>query len=235
MATLAILPVKNFDSAKQRLAAEMPPGVRRALAQAMCADVLLALRRSQRVDAVVVVSGELDASALASGHSVEVIDDPDDAGQSAAARRGIARAVERGFERVVLVPGDCPALDPGELDALLERAEGLEKTVVIVPDRHGAGTNALVLAPPAIIDTAFGVGSFARHRDRARAAGVDPVVDEVPSLGLDVDTPEDMAVLREALGTARTVAPNTRGMLRQLDRSEGRGPAGAQPRATAHG
>jgi len=235
VATLAILPVKSFDAAKQRLAAGLPPGVRRALAQAMCADVLLALRRSERVDAVVVVSRERDATALASGHSVEVVDDPEDAGQSAAAQRGIARATERGFERVVLVAGDCPALDPSELDALLERAEGSERTVVIVPDRHGTGTNALVLAPPAVIDTAFGVGSFARHRDRGRAAGLEPVVDAVPSIGLDVDTPEDLAALRDALGSARTVAPNTRGMLSQLDRSEGRAPAAAQARAPAHG
>jgi 2-phospho-L-lactate guanylyltransferase len=225
--TLAILPVKSFDAAKQRLAAELPPGVRRALAQAMCADVLLALRRARRVDEIVVVSGELDAGALASGHAVEMVDDPHDDGQSAAARLGIARAVERGFERVVLVPGDCPAVDPGELDTMLAHADSTERVVVIVPDRHGTGTNALLLAPPQIIDPAFGAGSFARHRDRARAAGLEPIVDELPSLGLDVDTPEDLAALRAALEATRTAAPNTRGMLRQLERSERRAPAPA--------
>ncbi len=231
MATLAILPVKSFGAAKQRLADEVPAGIRRALAQAMCADVLLALRRARRVDEVVVVTGELDATALAAGHGIEVVDDPHDRGQSAAAALGLARAVERGFERALLVPGDCPAIDPAELDALLGGASEHEPAVVIVPDRHGTGTNALVLSPPQVIEPGFGEGSFARHRDRAQAAGLAPAVAKVTSLGLDVDTPDDLAALRGALDGARTIAPNTRGMLRQLDRSESSG--GGQRRAVA--
>src|SRR5438874_2813854 len=145
MPTLAVLPIKSFDSAKQRLADTFPAGVRRALAQAMCADVLLALRRSEGVDDVIVVTGEMDATALASGHGVEVVDDSDERGQSAAAERGLARAAERGAGRVLLVPGDCPLLDPRELDALLALEAPGERSVVIVPDRHGTGTNALLL------------------------------------------------------------------------------------------
>lgn len=228
MATLAILPVKNFDLAKQRLADEIPRGVRRALAQAMCADVLLALRRASRVDAIVVVSGELDATAIAAGHGIEVVDDPDDAGQSAAAGRGISRALERGIDRVVLVPGDTPALDPAELDALLDRTAQGGRSVVIVPDRHGTGTNGLVLSPPDVIEPAFGEGSFERHRRRAEEAGVEPLVEELASLGLDVDTPDDLVALRASLEGARIVAPNMRGMLRQLDHSEAP-PARAEP------
>ena len=73
-----------------------------------------------------------------------IVHDPVEAGQSAAAARGIEAALERGAERVLLVPGDCPALDPGEVSALL----ALRADVVIVPDRHGTGTNSLLLTPP---------------------------------------------------------------------------------------
>ena len=79
-----------------------------------------------------------------------------EAGQSAAVLLGIAAAVA---DRVLLVPGDCPSLDPGEVSALLARTE----PVVIVPDRHGQGTNALLLTPPDVMAPAFGEGSFARH------------------------------------------------------------------------
>src|SRR5918992_1319244 len=72
-------------------------------------------------------------------------------------------------ERALLVPGDCPALDPDELDALLRGFGGAD--VVIVPDRHGSGTNALLLTPPTVIAPAFGPGSFARHAARAAGAG----------------------------------------------------------------
>lgn len=221
MPTLAVLPIKSFDQAKQRLADYMPAGNRRALAQAMCADVLLALRRAKSVDDVIVVSGELNATALASGHGVEVVDDPEEAGQSVAAERGLARAVERGADRVLLVPGDCPSLDPSDIDALLAKAPGLAPSVIIVPDRHGTGTNCLLLSPPGVIAPAFGEGSFERHRERAEAAGVEVIVEEVPSLLLDVDTPEDLDALRAALEGSRGVAPNTVGMLRQLARSAG--------------
>ena len=71
--------------------------------------------------------------------------------------------------------------------------------MVIVPDRHGAGTNALLLSPPDVIEPSFGPGSFARHAARAHAAGTTVRVAEVRSLGLDVDTPDDLHALHEAL------------------------------------
>ena len=63
--------------------------------------------------------------------------------------------------------------------------------MVIVPDRHGAGTNALLLSPPDIVDFAFGPGSRQTHADRARRAGAVLVELDGP-LALDIDTPEDL-------------------------------------------
>jgi 2-phospho-L-lactate/phosphoenolpyruvate guanylyltransferase len=200
MRTAAILPVKSFGRAKQRLGAAFPDRPR--LAGAMLADVLEALGRADGLDDLIVVSAERVDGAF-------VVHDPVEAGQSAAAALGIAAAVERGAERVLLVPGDCPTLDPDELRALLAHDED----VVIVPDRHGAGTNALLLAPPDAIAPAFGPGSFARHAALARAAGARVKVCELRSLGLDVDTPDDLAALRRALAERPQDAPRTRALL----------------------
>jgi 2-phospho-L-lactate guanylyltransferase len=136
-----------------------------------------------------------------------VIHDPDEAGQSAAAERGIEAALALGAERVLLVPGDCPALDPAEVGGLLADPQ---PGTVIVPDRHGTGTNALLLAPPTAIAPAFGPGSFARHR---ALAGEAARVAELPSLGLDVDTPGDLAALRAALAARPGGAARTRALL----------------------
>ena len=122
-------------------------------------------------------------------------------------------AVARGAARVLLVPGDCPALDPHELDELLAAAE---PGVVIVPDRHGSGTNALLLDPPTVVTPAFGPGSFARHAALAAAAGATVRVGRLPSLELDVDTPGDLAALRAALGAGRGGALRTRALLGRL-------------------
>ena len=91
--------------------------------------------------------------------------------------------------------------------------------VVIVPDRHGTGTNALVLAPPDCFEPSFGEGSFNRHLNHAKGAGLVHRAEGVPSLAHDVDTPEDLAALSDAVEGARTIAPRTRGALRQLERS----------------
>jgi 2-phospho-L-lactate guanylyltransferase len=217
MSTLAILPVKSFGDAKQRLAPALGAGSRQALAQAMFCDVLASLRRVPILDYVVVVTADPVAEAAARGERVEVLRDTEQSGQSAAAIIGIRRALADGLERALLVPGDTPLLDPGEVAALLRRGD----PVTIVPDRHGTGTNALLLAPPDAIEPSFGPGSRERHEAAARAAGVEPVVDKVPTLMLDVDTGDDLAALEAALAERRGHAPSTRGALRQLNRSRG--------------
>jgi 2-phospho-L-lactate/phosphoenolpyruvate guanylyltransferase len=218
MSTIAILPVKSFGAAKQRLSPALGAGSRQALAQAMFLDVLASLRRVPGLDSVVVVTADEVAESAALGERVQVLRDTDQAGQSAAAMIGIAYAQTRGFERVLLVPGDTPLLDPGEVAGLLRR--GLEDGLgaVIVPDRHGEGTNALLLSPPDAIEPSFGPGSLARHTAAAATAGVSCSVDHVPTLALDIDTGQDLELLSATLEGRRGQAPSTRGALRQLDR-----------------
>lgn len=214
MSTYAILPVKRFERAKQRLGGTLSDGSRWALAEAMVTDVLVALRRAASVDHVIVVTCEPRAESLAIGWGADVIADPQERSHSDAATIGIRAAIERGATRVLLVPGDCPSLNPREIDELLGAGAG----VVIVPDRHGTGTNALVLDPPDAIAPAFGPGSCERHADLARGAGVDHEVVEVASLMLDVDTGEDLEALQEALAASTGGAAHTRGMLARLGR-----------------
>jgi 2-phospho-L-lactate guanylyltransferase len=213
--TLAILPVKSFDAAKQRLADMLGAGSRHALAQAMFSDVLSTLRRAPGLDEIAVVTGDRAAESAATGERVTVLHDGVQSGQSDAALIGIRHALETGCDRAVLVPGDTPLLQPGDVADLITAATG----VVIVPDRHGTGTNALVLSPPDAIEPSFGPDSFARHVAAAEAGGVPHRVEEVPGLVLDVDTPADLAELAAALEGRRGQAPSTRGALRQLERA----------------
>jgi 2-phospho-L-lactate guanylyltransferase len=215
--TLAILPVKSFDGAKQRLGEGLDAGPRRAFAEAMFSDVIVALRRAASVQRILVVSSDSAAQQIAAGHGASVLDESDQ-GHNAAAAAGIRVALEAGEERVLLVPGDCPLLDPSELDALIAHpARG--RSALIVPDRHGTGTNALLLTPPDSLTPAFGPGSCQRHVDNARQAGAIPEVVGIPTLALDVDTPEDLEALQLALTERHGGAAHTRGMLRQLFRS----------------
>jgi 2-phospho-L-lactate guanylyltransferase len=215
MKTLAILPVKALGAAKQRLAPALGEADRRALAEAMLADVLSALGRTRGLDGVLVVTADPAARAAALAAGAEALEDREQAGQSSAAAAGIAHALESGFGRALLVPGDTPLLDPGELDDLLERSPGRSPAVAIVPDRHGTGTNGLLLAPPDAIEPSFGPGSFARHEAAAAAAGLEPMVARPPTLALDVDTGDDLGRLEQLLAERPGGAPLTRAALRR--------------------
>jgi 2-phospho-L-lactate guanylyltransferase len=225
--TAAILPVKSFGAAKQRLGSLLGSGSRQALAQAMFHDVLASLRKVDAIERIVDVASEPSVE-FAADEQVTLLEDELQEGQSPAAAAGIRWAVAAGFERVLLVPGDTPLLAAAEIEELLAASP---EAVVIVPDRHGTGTNGLLLQPPTAIEPSFGPDSLKRHVAAAEAAGVAHRVERVPSLVFDVDTSEDLALVAEAIESSHAIAPRTRGALRQLDRAGARlkaAPAGAE-------
>jgi 2-phospho-L-lactate/phosphoenolpyruvate guanylyltransferase len=239
MRTAAILPVKRFPLAKQRLGESVADSLRSDLAKAMVGDVLSALRECKAIETTIVVTSESSVVLAARYIGAIVVEDAAEAGQSAAASLGLAKALADGFERALCVPGDCPTLDPAELSDLLAprapdgddgsqietppaRAQGTAiPEVTIVPDRHGKGTNGLLLAPPNAIGPSFGPDSRARHERLARDGGVACRVAQPASLLLDIDTGEDLAVLRERLASERVRAPRTRAVLTRATPQEG--------------
>jgi len=211
--TTAIIPVKRLDDANQRLADVLTCEERRAVAQALLSDTVAKLRRSRYLDDLLVVTSDPDVIRHLDWVGVRVLKRAQDNGHSEAAMAGVAVAMENGAERVAMLPADCPLLDPAELDARL----GLTpRAALIVPDRHGTGTNALVLCPPDAFKPAFGPDSCARHVSRARAAGISFALESVPSLGIDLDTPDDMIELRDRLLLAPEWAPRTAKLLWEL-------------------
>jgi 2-phospho-L-lactate guanylyltransferase len=225
MDATAIIPVKRFGAAKQRLLEALDRPQRAAIVKAMLADVLTAIAAAERVERVIVVTGEGRAERLALHHArrqslpLEVFRDPDDAGHSEAATLGIVRARALGATCVALLPADCPLLDARELDLALERMR--PGRVAVVPDRHGTGTNALLLSPADAIGPAFGEGSCERHADRGRRAGLAVAVEPLPSLALDLDTPADLLALAEALEGNAPSAPATAAELARLGTATG--------------
>jgi len=217
--TAAVLPVKRLADAKRRLGGTLPDAARARLARAMVSDVLDALVRTAAIERTFVITSEPSVAAEAAERGARVLADSADAGQSAAVLLGVAAALAEGIERVLCIPGDCPALEPAELLSLLgEGGAGGRPEVIVVPDRHGTGTNGLLLTPPDAIAPSFGPGSCARHRALARAAGASCRLAHPPSLLLDIDTGADLAALRERLAGASAAAARTRAVLGQPER-----------------
>jgi 2-phospho-L-lactate guanylyltransferase len=212
MQTFAILPVKSFATAKRRLREGLEARRREALVEAMFTDVLRSLGKTA-VDQILVVTGSRHAQRIAVDHAAVVVTDAE-TGHNDAAALGINTALDAGADRVLLVPGDCPALDPAEVDRLLLHPLS-PPSVLIVPDRHRTGTNALVLTPPTVMAPSFGPGSCQRHLTLARARGANAEIVDVPSLALDIDTPNDLVSLAAA---PHRHSPATRRLLGQLSR-----------------
>ncbi len=193
----AIIPIKRFDSAKQRLAESLTPGHRAAIAAAMATDVLEAVAAAERVRTTFVISGEPAIRTAAAAAGAELVDDPGDEGHSEAAALGAALAAQRGFECAVMLPGDAPLLDPGELDEALAAAP--PRSVGVAADRHGTGTNGLIMRPPDVISPSFGADSRRRHLRLAAEAGIHGYMAQIPSLAFDLDTGADLESLLELL------------------------------------
>jgi 2-phospho-L-lactate guanylyltransferase len=219
--TAAILPVKSFARAKQRLGASVADQLRLDLARAMVSDVLLALSQTAEIELTIVVTRESSVAEMATALGAIVIDDESEQGQSAAALLGVGRAIEEGIERVLCVPGDCPALDPAELAELLAPRPRQGAGVVIVPDRHGTGTNGLLLDPPEAIEPSFGPDSCERHRSMAAERNLPCRVEPLSSLLLDIDTGADLTALRERLSNHAGRAARTRSVLDASSQYEG--------------
>ena len=219
MSVVVVLPVKRFDLAKRRLGdGGLRPSDRVALATGMLTDVLETLKLTSNVDDVVVVTREQNAEVLARTYGAQVIPDDLAGGHSEAAALGIAWALEEGAFHVLVLAGDCPTVSAAEIDELVRLlSDGPE--VIVVPDRHGTGTNALLLTPPDVIAPSFGEGSRVRHERLAADAGAALRVEEIASLMLDVDTPDDLDALAEALADApRRTAVYTRDALSRVRR-----------------
>ena len=229
MRTLAILPVKSFSRAKQRLRGDLDAASsRESLAEAMFADVLEALAPRPARRARSSSSPRRRAPGEIARDHGATCSRTTSRGTTSRPRSGIAAALDAGCERVLLVPGDCPALDPDELDELLARPVA-PPSVLIVPDRHGTGTNALLLTPPDALAPSFGPGSCRRHVELARARRRPPPrSSRCPSLALDVDTPEDLSRARRRPPSRAARARTS--CCHGAERDRARGAAGDRPR-----
>jgi 2-phospho-L-lactate/phosphoenolpyruvate guanylyltransferase len=201
----AVLPVKEFAGAKQRLAGRFSPEFRRALAATMVEDVLAALAGSRRLSGIVMVTCDPDAAALGRRYGAEICARGATAGHTAAVLAGGRDVDARGADGMLALPGDVPGVTAEELDALVA-GHGAAPSFSIVPAHDARGSNAIVATPPDVVPLAYGDDSFLPHLAAARAAGVEARARAFPGIGLDVDNPEDLFALADRGWPTRTGA-----------------------------
>lgn len=201
---VAVVPLRSPGHGKTRLAPDLDRDARAALAGAMLADVVAALRAADL--RVVVAAGGPAAAAAASALAAEVVVDGPEV-------RSLDQAVAHTRRRLGPVPAllvvqaDLPLLTADDVRAVVAG----EHAVVVAPTADG-GTSALLRRPPDVVATAYGPGSGAAHLRLARERGLVPHVVDRPGLRHDVDVLADLRAL-----SATDVGPATAAVLRELD------------------
>ncbi len=204
MTLWAIVPVKPLRRGKSRLAATMSDEERAELNRTLLEHTLQTLTGLKEVEEVLVVSRDSSALALARDLGARTVQEDGAPTLNTALKRATIVAQVYASRGVLVIPADLPFLSRDDVLALLERAVD-PPVVVIAPDRREKGTNALLLSPANLIEYDFGGDSFQRHCERARKVGARLEIVKLPSLGLDLDLPEDLELVRklEAQGNTR--------------------------------
>lgn len=194
---VAIVPVRSLTDGKSRLAGVLAPPARADLIRGMLSRVLAAIDESRAISATAVVSP--DAAALDLAAQAGAFPVPQDAatpGLNPAIDAGRQWAEDRGAGAMLVLFGDLPLLTGDDVRNLARR----DAPLVLAPDRHGSGTNALLLR---LGDSEegrrfrfhYGPASYAHHVDEAHRLGLEVTTSIAPGTALDLDTPEDLELM----------------------------------------
>lgn len=199
----AVVPVKEFDGAKQRLSPYLSPDERRALAAIMLEDVLDAVSGVQQLAGVLVVTVDPVAASLAARYGARIVTDAAREGHTGAVTAAARLLVREGQAGMMTLPGDIPRLSPAEIAATLA-AHRSPPAFTIVPAHDDLGSNTIVCSPPDAVPLRFGENSFYPHLDAARACGIEPLIVRHPGIGMDIDNPVDLVAFLKMSPPVRT-------------------------------
>jgi 2-phospho-L-lactate/phosphoenolpyruvate guanylyltransferase len=199
----AVVPVKEFEGAKQRLSSALSAEERRVLATTMLEDVLDAVSAVRELSGVLVVTLDPAATSLASRYGARVVTEGARDGHTGAVTAAGRLLVREGQAGMMTMPGDIPRLSSEEITDTLA-AHRAAPSFTIVPAHDDLGSNTIICSPPDAVPLRFGEDSFFPHLNAARAQGIDPLVVRHPGIGMDIDNPVDLVTFLKMSPTVRT-------------------------------
>jgi 2-phospho-L-lactate guanylyltransferase len=191
MKIFAVVPVKDTGQAKQRLAQALPASIRQQLAQMMLQDVLDSLTAVPKLAGIIVVTEDTEVSRIARAYNIRVTAVGARDGHTGAVTAAGQLLAAEGFGMMAM-PADVPLVTPADIQSVLI-SHGAAPAFTIVPSRDLQGSNTIVCTPADAVPLRFGSNSFYPHLAAAESCGIEPCVVHVPSIALDIDTPDDVA------------------------------------------
>lgn len=208
----AIVPIKELDGAKQRLAPLLSPAQRRALIEVMMGEVLEAVAGAKSLAGVMVVTLDPQATALASRLGARVTTDGARDGHTGSVTAGLRLLAREGHRGMITLPADIPAATSQEID-LVVAAHLPAPSFTISPAHDDLGSNAVICSPPDAVPLRFGDNSYFPHLDAAWRCGIEPTVIRQPGIAMDIDHPADLAAF---LRLPQSAGTRTRALLEEM-------------------
>jgi len=208
----AIVPIKELDGAKQRLAPLLTPAQRRALIEVMMGEVLEAVAGAKRLAGILVVTLDPQATAIGQRLGARIVTDGAREGHTGSVTAGLRLLAGEGRGGMMTVPADIPAATADELDAVLA-AHGPGPSFTISPAHDDLGSNAVICSPPDSVPLRFGDNSYFPHLDAARRCGIEPTILRQPGIAMDIDHPVDLATF---LRLPQSAGTRTRAFLEEI-------------------
>lgn len=191
MTLWAIIPVKPLRRGKSRLSGVLSLEARTALNHYLLSNTLDILASVREIEYTLVVSRDPEALTIAREYGARTVQEQGSPQLNIALTRATMVAMSHSVQGVLIVPADLPLITVDDIHEVIKRSSD-PPVVVITPDRHQQGTNALLISPPGLIHYDFGAGSFQRHCIQAMKAGARLEICERSSVALDIDFPEDL-------------------------------------------
>ena len=191
----ALLPLKEFASAKQRLTGLLGPEQRIGLLDAMANDVLQALSGHPELDGMLVVSNDPLARELALRYGADFISESelDAQGLNPVVQAGVARLAQRGIAEALIIHGDLPLVTPAEISQLIQHhRHTAQPALTLATDRHGTGSNGLMCPTGSALTFGYGAASCRWHQHQAQTLGMACNVLSLPGMSCDIDAPDDL-------------------------------------------
>jgi 2-phospho-L-lactate/phosphoenolpyruvate guanylyltransferase len=196
MSLWAIVPVKTLRRGKSRLAGVLTEDERKHLIQTLLTNTLRTLATVPDISQTLVVSSDSAALAMARDLGARTVQEDGTPELNMALRRATVVAKVYATDGVLVLPADLPLLRAEDIRTILLHAYP-PPVVIIVPDRHRDGTNALFTSPAGLIKYSYGPGSFKKHCDSAKEIGARLEICELPDVALDLDLPEDLELYKQ--------------------------------------
>ena len=199
----ALIPVKDFDTCKSRLANALPAYARQSLMAALLSDLLAALTTCPSISGITVITRCDKAAKLAQTHGAEALSLPQDRCLNSGVTAAIAEMTARNIPDVIILHADLPMATAVDMSNLVSAHHTSGCAVTLVPDNQHNGSNAILVNLPTQMRFAYGANSYRAHLRFAEQQHLSVQTVENARIGCDIDLWHDFQSLF-------TLAANTR-------------------------